>query len=152
MKKVQLTQEGFDQLRQELKKLKEITRPALLKRLAAARAMGDLRENSEYSAAKEEQGMLEGRIVELEQLIANAEIVSTDKKSNSIGIGCRVEVDVNGRKETYHIVGEFEADPMNRKLSQTSPIGKALMGKKAGDTVEIEVPAGKIVFKIREVR
>ncbi|MCX7996440.1 MAG: transcription elongation factor GreA [Patescibacteria group bacterium] len=152
MNKVQLTQEGFDQLQKELNELKNVIRPVLLERLAAARAMGDLRENSEYSAAKEEQGLIEGRILELEQLIANAEVITTTGKSNRVQIGCDVEVEVNGKIESYSIVGEFEADPMNKKLSPTSPIGKALMGKKIGDTVEVEVPIGKMVFKIVKVR
>lgn len=151
MKKIQLTQEGYEGLKAELKELIDIKKPALLVRLAKARAMGDLRENSEYTAAKEDQGVIEGRIRELEELIKRAEIITNDASDNSIQIGTSVIVEINGQKETYHIVGEFEADPMNKKLSQTSPIGKALIGKNVGDKVEVDVPVGKLKYTILEI-
>lgn len=151
MKKIQLTQEGYEGLKAELKELIEVKKPALLVRLAKARAMGDLRENSEYTAAKEDQGVIEGRIRELEELIKRAEIITNDASDNSIQIGTSVIVEINGQKETYHIVGEFEADPMNKKLSQTSPIGKALIGKNVGDKVEVDVPVGKLKYTILEI-
>lgn len=151
MKKIQLTQEGFDSLKAELKELIDVKKPALLDRLAKARAMGDLRENSEYTAAKEDQGVIEGRIRELEELIKRAEIIQADTSNKSIQIGTSVIVETNGQQDTYHIVGEFEADPMNKKLSQTSPIGKALIGKNIGDQVEVDVPVGKLIFKIIDI-
>jgi transcription elongation factor GreA len=152
MKKVQVTQEGFENLRKELKELIEVKRPAVFERLAKARAMGDLRENSEYSASKEEQAFVEGRIMELEQLLKKVEIIKASDETGTIQIGTAVVVDTAHKKDTFYIVGEFEADPINKKLSQTSPIGKALIGKKVGDTVEVEVPAGKLTYKILEVK
>lgn len=124
----------------------------MLDRLAKARAMGDLRENSEYTAAREEQGMIEGRILELEQLIANSEVMKVSGSSNTVQIGAAVTVETPNGKDTFHIVGEFEADPMNKKLSTTSPIGKALVGKEVGESVEIEVPAGKLIYKIVDIK
>jgi len=150
--KVQITQEGFDNLKKELQKLIDVDRPANIARLQHARSMGDLRENSEYSASKEEQGLIEGRIGELQMLIEQSEVIKTDGKSNVVGLGCEVDVEVNGKKDTYFIVGEYEADPMNKKLSQSSPIGKALKGKEIGEIVEVTVPAGKLEFKILDIR
>lgn len=152
MKKVQVTQDGFEQLQAELKDLVERQRPANIARLQHARTMGDFRENSEYSASKEEQGLIEGRIMELEQLIKNSEIVTASGNTNVVQLGCQVEVELSGKKEIYHIVGDYEADPMNKKLSQGSPIGKALVGKKVGDTVDVQVPVGKMTFKIIEIK
>lgn len=151
MNKVQLTQEGFENLKRELEELISEKRPTAVKRLEAARLMGDLSENSEYTAAKEELSFMEGRIQELEILIDNAEVVSASS-GTGIQIGCSVIVEKNGSNEEYAIVGEFEANPMERKLSSTSPIGSALIGKKIGETVEVEVPAGKLIYKIVEIK
>ncbi len=150
--RVQITQEGYDNLKKELQKLIEVDRPANIARLQHARSMGDLRENSEYSASKEEQGLIEGRIAELQMLIEKSEVIATSKKSNVVGLGCQVEVEVNGIKDTYFIVGEYEADPMNKKLSQSSPMGKALLGKAIGEEVEVQVPAGTLKFKILDIK
>ena len=143
---IQITQEGYDNLVKERDDLTNIDR------LQKARAMGDLRENSEYSASKEEQGLIEGRVAELEQLIANAEIVQASGSVSTVQIGVQVDVESNGKKDTYYIVGEYEADPMNKKLSQSSPIGKALMGKKVGETVDVDVPVGKMSFRIVDIK
>lgn len=151
MPKVQLTQAGYQKLVDELEDLKNNKRAAALDRLAKARAMGDLRENSEYHAAKEEQGFIEGRIRELEELIKNAEVVEAPKDKSAITLGCKVTVEANKTRVTYDIVGEYEADPMQKKLSQASPIGKALIGKKKGDEVEIAVPAGMMKYTVVEV-
>lgn len=152
MNKIQLTKEGLENLKKELQELIDVKRPAMLDRLAKARAMGDLRENSEYTAAREEQGMIEGRILELEQLIGNSVVVQISAATNAVQIGAKVTVDTPNGNDTFHIVGEFEADPMNKKLSTTSPIGKALIGKKIGESVEVEVPAGKLVYKIVDIK
>ena len=152
MKKVQLTKTGFEKLRQELKELKTKIKEDVLKRLNQARAMGDLSENSAYSAAKEELNLVEGRIAELEEILKNAEIVEGNNNKNMVQLGSSVIVEVNGKKEKFEIVGDFEADPLNKKLSHTSPIGQALTGKKVGDWVEVEVPAGKIKYKIVEIK
>ena len=114
--------------------------------------MGDLKENSEYTAAKEELALVEGRIQEINNVLSNAEVTLMYKAGNKIEIGSTVTVDINGQKDTFQIVGEFEADPMNKKLSQNSPIGQALINKKIGDLVEINIPAGKIQYKIIEIK
>ena len=150
MKKIQFTKEGYQQLVEELEDLKKNKYPASIIRLQKARAMGDLAENSEYHAAKEDMAFFHGRISEVEQLIKLAEIVEATT-SNDIQMGVVVTVERDGKEETYSIVGEFEADPMLKKLSATSPIGRALLGKKEGETVEVEVPAGKLRYKIVKI-
>lgn len=152
MNKIQLTQEGYDRLQQELKDLVDQKRPYAVTRLQKARAMGDLSENSEYSAAKEELAFVEGRVREIETLIKNAEVVEIQRNGEIISLGDRVTVQNNGNREEFFIVGEFEADPMQKKLSNTSPIGRSLLGKKVGDSVEIEVPAGKTSYKIIDIK
>ena len=152
MNKVQLTKEGYDKLQQELKDLVDKKRPYTVLRLQKARAMGDLSENSEYSAAKEELAFVEGRVREIETLIKNAEVVEIQRNGEIISLGDRVTVQNNGTREEFFIVGEFEADPMQKKLSNTSPIGRSLLGKKVGDSVEVEVPAGKILYKVVDIK
>jgi len=152
MKKVQLTNQGFEKLKNELEELKNKTKQEVLTRLNQARAMGDLSENSAYSAAKEELNLIEGRITELEEILKNAEIVEGNNNKNTVQVGSSVVVEINGKKEKFEIVGEFEADPLNKKLSHTSPIGQALTGKKVGDWVEVEVPAGKIKYKVVDIK
>ena len=152
MKKIQLTSIGFENLTNELKELENIKRPQVVDRLQKARAMGDLSENSEYSAAREELELIEGRIFEIKQILKNAEVVQTNNQKASVQIGSSVVVEINGKKEKFEIVGEFEANPMEKKLSHNSPIGQALIGKKPGDWVEVEVPAGKIRYKIVEIK
>ena len=152
MKKVQLTQEGYENLQKELKNLIEVKKPQAVDRLSKARAMGDLSENSEYTAAKEDLSFVEGRIQEVEEIIKTAEVVTNRNGNHVVDVGVAVTVEADGKRDEFHIVGEFEADPMNKKLSNTSPIGKALIGKKVGDLVEVEIPAGKIVYKILEIK
>ncbi len=151
MKQVELTQEGFNKLQAEHQELLNTKRPAAIERLQKARAMGDLSENSEYSAAKDEIGIVEGRVQEIEEILKNVVIIA-ETKGNIVSLGSKVFVEADGEKQEFHIVGEFEADPLNGKLSQTSPIGKALLGKNAGDTVKIEIPAGKTTYKILEIQ
>jgi len=152
MKNIQLTKTGFEKLKQELEELKTKTREEVLKRLNQARSMGDLSENSAYSSAKEELNLVEGRIAELEEILKNAKIVEEVQDKTTVQLGSSVVVEINGKKEKFEIVGEFEADPLNKKLSHTSPIGKALVGKKIGEWVEVEVPAGKIRYKVVEIQ
>lgn len=149
--KIQFTKDGYKKLEAELLELQTTQRPAAVERLGRARAMGDLSENSEYTAAKEELAFVEGRIKEIEELMKRAEVVET-QPTKGISIGAEVTVERDGREETYSIVGEFEADPMEKKLSATSPIGQALIGKKEGDMVDVEVPAGKIHYKILKIK
>lgn len=149
--KIQFTQEGFDNLKLEHEDLVGTRRAKAVDRLAKARAMGDLSENSEYSAAKEELAFVEGRIKEVEELLKKAEIIHS-KASDGITVGTDVIVEKDGKEETFSIVGEFEANPLNKKLSSTSPIGKSLLGKKEGDIVIVEVPAGKLKYKILKIK
>src|SRR3989339_1804086 len=151
MPKTQLTQKGFDDLKIEHEDLLKNKKPKAIERLSKARSMGDLSENSEYSAAKEELAFVEGRVQEIEAILKTVEVVENHASGNKIEVGTSVTVEIDGKKELFQIVGEFEADPMNKKLSQTSPIGQALVGKKAGDWVEVKVPAGKIKYKIVEI-
>lgn len=153
MKKFQFTQEGFEKIKGEHKDLSDKKRPEAVKRLAAARAMGDLSENSEYTASVEDLNFIEGRLLELEQVIKNAVIIQqTDIKASAIDVGSSVVVDKDGKEIVFMIVGEFEADPLQNKLSHTSPLGKALVGKKKGEKVKVAVPAGEIVYTILEIK
>ena len=152
MKKYQLTKQGYDNLQNEYEELKTVKRTHAIKRLQTARSMGDLSENSEYSAAKEELAFVEGRIQEIEELLKNVEVVQNNSHTSIITLGNQVTIQINNHNEVLEIVGEFEADPMNKKLSSTSPIGKALMNRKVGEEVEIEVPDGKLKYKILEIK
>lgn len=122
-------------------------------RLQKARAMGDLSENSEYTAAREELAFIEGRIMELANLLNNVEIIEEAlSDASSVDVGRKVILQNSHGTHEYLIVGEFEADPMNKKLSHTSPIGKALVGKKKGQKVKVAVPAGEIEYTIVEIK
>lgn len=152
MKKVQLTKPGLENLQKELDQLKNVKRTHAVQRLHNARAMGDLSENSEYSAAKEDLAFIEGRIQEIEELLKNVEVVRNNNHTSKVMLGNYLKVQVNNSEDEIQIVGEFEADPMHKKLSSGSPIGKALLNKKVGDSVEVQVPAGKMSYKILEIK
>ena len=152
MPKIQLTQKGYNDLKIELQDLIKIKRPKAIDRLGKARSMGDLSENSEYTAAKEELAFVEGRVREIEEILDNANIVENNQVGDQVQVGSSVTVQTDGKSELFQIVGEFEADPMNKKLSQNSPIGQALINKKVGDSVEVDIPAGKIQYKIVEIK
>lgn len=144
---VKLTKEGLEALKKELVELRDVKRPKLVDRLSNARSQGDLSENSDYQSAKEELEFLDGRIEELEEVIKTA-LVAPATKAGGVDVGTRVTVRVNGNKVVFHIVGEWEADPINKKISHESPLGKALVGGKVGDKVEVEAPAGKVHYEI----
>lgn len=149
-KVIQLTQAGLDALVKELDQLVNTKRPKVVERLSRARQEGDLSENSDYISAKEELEFLDGRIEQLQNVVDHAQVV----KSNSNGVvavGTVVHVAVNGSKHEFSIVGEWEADPTARKISYSSPLGQALVGKKKGDEVQVEAPAGQITYKIIDV-
>ena len=151
-KKIQLTKEGLIELKDELEGLKEVKRPKLVERLANARMQGDLAENSDYQAARDELEFLDGRIDELQGVLNNAEVVVSGTNGKSgVNLGTRVTVKTNGSTHTFHIVGEWEADPAEKKISNTSPLGQALVGKNIGDKVEVEAPAGKVTYEILEI-
>lgn len=152
-KKVFLTQEGLNELKKEYEELKMTKRPMVVRRVADAREMGDLAENAEYSAAREELAFIDGRIDELEILLKQVEIITEDTSGdgNQVKLGSKVTVKHNGNKTVYSVVGEWEADPTEKKISHESPLGKALLGKTVGDRVEVSAPAGKITYTIVEV-
>ncbi len=147
IKQVQLTANGLDALKSELNELLNVKRTALVSRLSNARSQGDLSENSDYQNAKEELEFLEGRIDELEDVIKNAIVVDLNNGSGA-GVGTKVTVRVNGVKNTFEIVGEWEADMALKKISHTSPLGSALVGKKVGEKFEVEAPVGKVVYEV----
>lgn len=149
--KIHLTREGLEELKLELKEHKENKRPQAVKRVARARDFGDLSENNEYQQARDELAFIDGRIEELEELISKAKIIDGKKKRKTVDLGCKVTVHGNGKTHTYTIVGEWEADPKEKKISHQSPLGKALVGKKVGEMVEIEAPAGKVVYTIKKI-
>jgi transcription elongation factor GreA len=145
---IQITKQGFKSLKKDLGELMDVKRPKLVERLSYARSQGDLSENSDYQNAKEELEFLDGRISELQEVLKNAVVVSGKNKSGEVSIGTKITLKANGKEHIYQIVGDWEADPINKKISHTSPLGQALVGKKAGDKVEVEAPAGKITYKI----
>lgn len=153
-KTYQMTREGFEELEAELDHLKLVKRAEIVERIKVARSYGDLSENSEYEAAKDEQAFVEGRIATVETMIRNAEIVdNAGVKRNEVALGKTVTFVELGEKdeETYKIVGSAEADPFNGKISNESPIAAALIGKKTGDKVVIPLPVGEIKVEIVKV-
>jgi transcription elongation factor GreA len=149
--KIQFTAEGLSEIKAELAELNGAKLTAAIERVARARDFGDLSENAEYHAAKEELAFIEGRIEELEGIIQRADVVTSKADKSTIDIGCKVTVTVSGKEHTYEIVGEWEADPLKKKISHTSPLGQALVGKKKGEAVEFEAPAGKVVYQIKKI-
>lgn len=156
MKRVPITLRGSESLRIELRTLKSEARPNVIKAIAEARAHGDLSENAEYHAAREQQGFIEGRIQELEAKLSNAEIIDvTQLEANGkvvFGSTVELEDEDTGAKVTYQIVGEDEADIKLSRISYASPIARALMAKSQGDVVEVAAPAGKRNYEIISVR
>lgn len=150
--KIYLTKQGKETLRKELNELVAKKRPQSIKRVAQAREMGDLMENTEYANARDELAMLEDRIEELEGLLEKAELIrEINNKCKKVSLGCKVTVKVNKETHVYTVVGEWEANPLAKKISHSSPLGKALLGKTIGENVEIEAPVGKIVYQIRAI-
>ncbi len=149
-----MTRTALEELRAELKHKLETERPALAARLKAAIEMGDLSENAEYISAKEDQGFLEGRIQQLQAMISGAIIINEGENgTGSIRLGSRVTVQEDGEdtSETFQIVGAVEANPIDGKISNESPLGQALVGHKVGDKVRVQAPAGESVFKVMSV-
>jgi transcription elongation factor GreA len=154
MEKIPMTRAGHAALDEELKALKSVERPAVIRAIAEARAHGDLSENAEYHAARERQSFIEGRIKELESILARAEVIDPAKLSGTIKFGATVRlVDEDTDEErTYQIVGEAEADIEKGLLNIRSPLARALIGKDAGDSVEVRTPGGDRSYEILEVR
>ncbi len=148
-----MTPLGYRQLVDELKQLEAIGLPEGIERVAKAREFGDLSENAEYHSAREDLAALEGRIEELRDIITRVNVVDIKRSGEEeVGIGSFVMVTINGSQHEFSIVGEWEADPAAKKISHESPLGKALIGKKAGDSVEVEAPAGKVSYYIKSVK
>lgn len=151
MKKVyQITIEGKEELARELEGLKG-RRGEIAEKIAEARDYGDLSENAEYDAAREEQGVVETRIAEIEEILQNAEIITVGAKG-VVGLGSTVEMTTGAKTVTYTVVGPVEADPLAGKISNESPIGEALLGKKVGDTVVITTPKGELSYTVESIK
>jgi transcription elongation factor GreA len=146
-----LSKERFDELTAELAELKTTKRNEVAQRLRTAKEYGDLSENSEYAEAREEQASVETRIAELGDLLKNVEILTKSKGIDAVQVGSVITVKKGGREMTYTVVGSYEADPLAGKISDESPLGKAFMGKKVGEKVNVDAPAGKITYEILEI-
>jgi transcription elongation factor GreA len=155
VKDVLLTPEGYEKLKQEIDHLRGEKRREVAERIRVAREFGDIAENAEYDDAKNEQAMLEHKIAQLEERLANARVIDTgDVDTSVVSLGSKVrlrDVDANETVE-YHIVGSAEANPAEQKLSNESPVGKAIMGRKKGETVEVSAPRGALKFKIMDIK
>ncbi len=151
-KKVYVTEEGLLQLEQELKQLKTVKRKEISARIQEAKELGDLSENAEYIEAKEEQGFIEGQIIELEQKIKNVEVIAHKKNTETVEVGSTITVRKKGGEEmTVTIVGSSEADPTNQLISNESPLGQAFIGENVNATVEVETPGGAVEYTILAV-
>ena len=149
--KILMTKDGLAELKAELDELVKVKRPAVVTRLSDARDLGDLSENSEYAAAKQDLAFIDGRIVELEDILHGAKVIANHKK-DQVDVGSKVTLHVGNKKEMFTLVGEWEADPASKKISHSSPLGKALLGKKVGETAEVEAPAGEVLYKITQIQ
>lgn len=145
-----LTPEGQHELKAELEALIS-QRPRIAERIKSARELGDLSENAEYQTAREEQDRLESRISELDHIIQNSQLIKKPKSDGIVRLGSKVELKDGGKPITYQVVGTIEANPAEGKISDESPIGKALLGKKVGDKVEITTPAGSHSYKVIKI-
>lgn len=146
-----MSQDKRKDLEAELKELTDVKATNLRKRIDEARQMGDLSENAEYHAAREELAWVQSRILELKNILDNAEIIESDGSSDSVQIGSTVFAKVNGKEKEYMIVGAQEADPLHGKISNESPLGNAFLGKKKGEEVEVEVPSGTQIYEITKI-
>lgn len=154
-KEVFLTKKGLEDVQEELDNLKKVIRPEVISQIKEARAQGDLSENAEYHSARDRQGQIEARIKELEYLVDNATIINEDnKKKTTVDVGTTIEIKYidDDEIETYSIVGSTEADPLNNKISNESPIAKGIIGKKVNDIVSIESPNGNYDVQIISIK
>ena len=154
LERIPVTKQGFEVLKKELEKLKKIERPQNIKAIEEARAHGDLSENAEYAAAKDRQGFIEGRISELEFKLANIDIIETDKLPKDRAVfGCKVVLEniETGEDVSYQLVGPDESDIENGRISVSSPLGKAIIGRKPGDELSLKVPGGRRTYELVEI-
>lgn len=147
-----LTKEGRENLEKELEELKTNKRKEISAKIKEAKEYGDLSENSEYEEAKNQQAFVEGRIAEVEHILKNSVLINNKGSKDCINVGCSVTCEIEGELNEFIIVGSTEANPLEGKISNESPIGKALLSKKVGDEIEVEVPAGKIIYKIKKIQ
>jgi len=154
MAKVQyMSAEGIEKLKEELNELKTVKRRELAKRIEEAKALGDLSENAEYHEAKDALGFVEGRILEIEDILKNVAVIEDEKgEEGVVHVGSTVVTEVKGKEKTYMIVGSNEADPVSGKISNESPIGSALLGGRVGEDVRVETPGGITTYTIKEVK
>lgn len=154
LKQTEVTKEGLEELKKEHAELTDVKLPEIIERVARAREYGDLSENAEYHSAREDQQLVETRIDEIQSVIASAHVVSTSRGTSKVSVGSTIVVTIKGKKTkvTFHMVGEFEADPMEGKISMASPVGKALMNKKKGDEVKVVTPSGEVIYVIEEIK
>ena len=155
MEKFQITTEGYDKLKLELHNLKHVERPKIIQAIAAARELGDLKENAEYHSAKDKQGFIEAQINDFEDKISRAEVIDISKQSgNKVKFGATVDLEDldSGKKFSYKIVSEFEANIDRGLISNSSPVARALMNKEAGDDVEIKIPNGVANYEIIAIK
>ena len=155
MEKFQITKTGFQKLKSELENLKNIERPNIIKAIAAARELGDLKENAEYHSARDKQGFIEAMIADFEDRISRVEVIDISKLSgDKIKFGATVKLEDldNGKKVSYKIVSDYEANIDDGLISSISPVGRALLGKEVGDEVEIKTPGGIINYEVLEIK
>lgn len=148
---IELTAEGLAELKEELASLKDVKLPAVIDRVAKAREYGDLSENAEYHDARAEQEFVQTRIDEIDEVLAKAVIVKKTTGTVKVGIGSVVTVKINGKSTKMTITGEFQGNPKEGKISSVSPLGKALVGKKKGDKVKVNAPAGEVEYTIENI-
>ena len=146
-----VSREGLERLRSELDEMIAVRRPEVAARISEAKEHGDLSENAEYEEAKNEQAFVEGRIAELEHKIKNAVIIDEERSTDHVSIGATVEVDSEDGPISFTIVGSTEARPADGRISNESPVGRALLGKKVGEKVVVKVPAGDVVYTVRSI-
>ena len=153
MNRIPMTKPGFQKLEEEMNRLKTVDRPAVIQAIAEARAHGDLSENAEYHAAREQQGWIEGRIKELSYIVGNAQVIDVSKLEGPVKFGATVSVrdENSGRESTYQIVSEAEADPRNGLLNLKSPLARALIGREEGDLIDVDTPRGIKCCKVLKV-
>lgn len=150
--KILITQEGLEKIKAKYQKLVKEKRPVAVERLVGTRELGELSEDNDYTLAKQELAFIDGKIKELEEVINKAALIDEGHSDcREVKLGCRVTVREKKGEYIFHLVGEWEADPVQKKISHQSPLGKALLGRKAGDKVKIEVQAGRIVYTIKEI-
>ncbi|MFH1326131.1 MAG: transcription elongation factor GreA [Candidatus Falkowbacteria bacterium] len=147
-----ITQEGYNKLQKELNHLKNVRRHEIAERIERAKELGDLSENAEYSEAKDEQAFNEGRIIEINDQLKKLVVVESKRSSNTVDLGSKVTVQRKGKEKEFDIVSFNEVDPENNKISNESPIGQSLLGKKVGEETVVRLPGGEVKYKILKIK